>query len=103
MSDKFGDMDCISILIAVEKLDYIEIPIFVLSCRVFGYRAEDAILNVVKGRAKTLNKPIIGIYKETMYNSPCKEVYKNNGFELRNGKWIFDDFSAALIQAEWFK
>jgi FkbH-like protein len=37
MADRFGDMGVISVLVADLTGEAVEIPIFVLSCRVFGY------------------------------------------------------------------
>jgi FkbH-like protein len=88
-SDKFGSMGTISIVVVHEQADTIEIPIFVLSCRVFGYRIEDAVINVVKRRAADKALPILGHFKETPHNEPCRKVYPNNGFEWNGSAWSY--------------
>ena len=52
MEDRFGEMGVISILLVdFGDVEEVSIDAFLLSCRVFGYKAEDAILNEVKRRA----------------------------------------------------
>ncbi len=102
MTDKFGDMGIISILVAEEKESEITITDFVLSCRVFGYAAETVILNHIKTMAKAANKPITGQYIETMYNSPCKQVYRDNGFTEHESHWQFDPSENSITQPTWF-
>jgi len=89
MRDKFGDMGVVSIVVLELNEDSIQIPVFVLSCRVFGYKVEVAILNEVKRIAQKQKSNIVGEYLETASNAPCAEVYDDAEF-IRNGKrWVF--------------
>lgn len=101
MSDRFGDMGTISILVTEETDDAITIPFFVLSCRVFGYGAETAILNEVKKIAQKRSKKITGTYVETLVNSPCKNTYEENGFTATETGWTFSDLTATPTNPEW--
>ena len=85
--DRFGSMGTISIAVVEETERGIEIPTFVLSCRVFGYGMEDALINLVKRwRPGT---PIFGHFKETPHNEPCRSTYARNGFFKEQSEWVF--------------
>jgi FkbH-like protein len=88
-ADKFGSMGTVSVLICQQLEDRVEIPIFVLSCRVFGYGIEDALLNHVKKLAA--GKQVVGLFQETPSNAPCRETYRKNGFTSEDGgkRWLF--------------
>ncbi|MDC1288130.1 HAD-IIIC family phosphatase, partial [Gammaproteobacteria bacterium] len=103
LSDKFGDMGIVSILITHETEHTIYIPAFVLSCRVFGYQVERFMLNTVKRLARKHNKSIEGQYVETMYNTPCKQVYENNGFifDMATQTWHYHDVDIDIDDPAW--
>jgi FkbH-like protein len=85
--DRFGSMGTISVAIVEENERGIEIPIFVLSCRVFGYGMEDALINLIKRwRPGT---PIFGHFEETPHNGPCRGTYERNGFSWEQSEWVF--------------
>ena len=91
--DKFGTMGVVSVAVTSRLPDRVEIPIFVLSCRVFGYGVEKALLNYVRRAAGHTNggtgKPVVGLYQETAYNEPCRRAYPDNGFEWEEDRWVF--------------
>jgi len=68
--DKFGSMGVVCVAVTEQTPDSVEIPVFVLSCRVFGYGVETALLNYVRGTSGNRNgrsgKSLVGLYKETM-------------------------------------
>ena len=103
MSDKFGNMGVISVLVANTKEDLSEISVFVLSCRVFGYQVERAILNQVKRHAQQAGlKAVVGEYVETASNAPCKLVYKNNEFTDNKGSWQYEISTNLTVKdPEW--
>jgi FkbH-like protein len=90
--DKFGPMGVVSVLLLDLSGPSVSIPAFVLSCRVFGYGIEDAVLNAVKRLARAGNgngpMPIRGAFKETPHNEPCRAVYPSNGFTFDGESWI---------------
>jgi FkbH-like protein len=90
--DKFGPMGLICVLLLDPTGPALAIPVFVLSCRVFGYAIEDAALNAVKrlARAGAGNGPmaIRGAFKETPHNEPCRAMYPKNGFARDGDVWV---------------
>ena len=95
-SDKFGSMGVVGIMQVDRHFDRIEIPIFVLSCRAFGFGIEKALLNAVKAVAPA-ECPIVGCYKETQFNQICREFYSKSGMRWDGSQWIgrVADLSAA--------
>jgi FkbH-like protein len=91
-SDRFGPMGlvCASLidLVGAELL----IPTFVLSCRVFGYGIEDAVLSAMKRLACHCSRrepmSIRGSYCETALNEPCRTMYPRNGFSWDGQSWV---------------
>ncbi len=105
-SDKFGQMGLICSAVLHRTEAAIEIPIFVLSCRVFGYGIETTLLNAVKRLARNevgeTPLAIRGVYKETSHNAPCKAMYPDNGFTWEGAVWIYqgDD---SVINPSWLE
>jgi len=86
--DKFGEMGIVGIIVTELGHPW-WITHFVLSCRVFGYGIEDAMLNALKrwsGDTAKINAQLI----ETPFNGPCRDVYRRNGFSHENGIWKFE-------------
>jgi FkbH-like protein len=77
-SDKFGSMGTISVAVVEETAPGVAILAFVLSCRVFGFGMENALLNWIK--LWRPGRTIFGHFKETPHNQPCHRVYPDNGF-----------------------
>jgi FkbH-like protein len=90
-SDKFGPMGTICAVVLEASPGRVSIPVFVLSCRVFGYGIEVAVLNHAKGLAMELGESdlIVGAYKETAYNQPCRTFYPGNGFTWDGIAWTY--------------
>jgi FkbH-like protein len=93
--DKFGPMGLICTLLLDLNGPEVAIPVFVLSCRVFGYGIEDAVLNAVKRLARAGEgdgaATIRGAFKETPHNEPCRAMYPRNGFSRDGESWILGD------------
>jgi FkbH-like protein len=103
-ADKFGSVGTVAALVAQLRDDRVEIPVFVLSCRVFGYGIETVALNVVKSLARGGSTgerlPVIGHYRQTAYNDPCRDAYARNGFSRRGDAWVFDA-QEAIVHPSW--
>ncbi len=97
--DRFGDMGLVSVLAARHDAERIEIEAFVLSCRVFGYGIETAVLKALIERNP--GKIVSGRIVPTPVNQPCQAVYRDHGFREIDGFWVFDHNSAALSNKEW--
>ncbi|WP_165220986.1 HAD-IIIC family phosphatase [Aquisphaera insulae] len=92
-ADKFGQMGIVSVAVIRRGPAGVAIPIFVLSCRVFGYGIETVLLNAVKRLALQPGGgplPIRGDYRETAHNAPCKSTYPDHGFTWVGEAWIFE-------------
>ena len=102
MADRFGDMGVISVIVADYTGDIVNVPIFVLSCRVFGYGAEKAILNRLKRNLESANKSgIKGVYTPTMVNMPCKDVYQENDFVESDDVWTYHKGTSVIEDPSW--
>ncbi len=89
--DKFGDMGTVGVLVIERKVGGFEIPIFVLSCRVFGFRIEYTLLNTVK-RMVDVGVTVRGLYRDTPHNEPCRKVYSEAGFRWDGKFWTGQTF-----------
>jgi FkbH-like protein len=78
-ADKFGGMGIVSVMVMEGE----EIVAWVLSCRVFGFGIETALLN----EARRGSPGVRGTVVETANNQPCREVFAVNGFSLVDGVW----------------
>ena len=85
-ADKFGTMGVVGVMRVDWKQDRIEIPIFVLSCRAFGFGIEYALLNSVK-RLAPEESVIVGHYKETQSNQPGRQLYSASGMNWKGTSW----------------
>lgn len=103
LKDNFGDMGCVSVLVAKEEADSIVITIFVLSCRVFGFKVETAILNKIKSLAVEKHISVTGIHTETMYNGPCKNTYNDNDFIRKGDNWLYESSDTAITNPSWLE
>lgn len=86
-ADKFGSMGVVGVMRVDRKPDGIEVPIFVLSCRAFGFGIEYALLNSVKALVRG-DHAIVGLYKETQFNEPCRKLYPASGMRWDGTRWI---------------
>jgi FkbH-like protein len=99
-ADKFGTMGVISAMIIEQSPDALEIPIWVLSCRVFGFGIETAMLNQVRRNAQRIGiNTVRGLIVETPNNQPCREVYSANGFTWNGSVWELRDAEPAADPA----
>lgn len=101
-ADRFGDMGTTCVAV-VRKIGHdMEILPFVLSCRVFGYGIETAIMNHLKALAKDQGLlRIVGRYTSTPQNTPCKEFLATNEFKLIDGLWEFKVTEAKPSNLDW--
>lgn len=104
LTDRFGDNGIISVVAAArDSEDDVRIDLWLMSCRVLGRKAEEAILADVAARARALGAHrLIGEYRPTAKNALVRELYPQLGFtEIgRNGDGVLyalplDERSAA--------
>ena len=102
MSDNFGDMGIISVLVATKEGDALHIPVFVLSCRVFGYGVETALLNAVRTAVTDLGATqLVGRHVPTQVNAPCRDTYAENGFSEQDAQWVWKAGDPAPENPGW--
>lgn len=99
-SDRFGEMGTISVLIAARTGGQLTIPFFVLSCRVFGYAMEFAVLDEARKFAHP-GETIFGPLVETAFNQPCRSVYAMAGFAPVPDGWQLADAAVPIALATW--
>jgi FkbH-like protein len=100
--DKFGSMGTISVCVVHRQRHRMEIPVFVLSCRVFGYGIEHVVINTVKRMARKAGLSLAGHYEETSHNEPCRQVYPANGFRWEANEWVWNG-EGAIEDPPWLK
>jgi FkbH-like protein len=102
-ADRFGPMGSIGILIARRNDDGVSIPYYVLSCRVFGYGMEFAILEQAR-RLVTDGGSLFGPFTETAFNQPCRDVYRDAGFQPVDGGWQLANAAVTTVPVPtWLK
>ena len=77
--DRFGDMGTVAAAIVDTSAPCAEIRSFVMSCRVFGYGIETAVLSKVTSLIH--DKTLAGYFIETNVNHIAKAMYQAHGFE----------------------
>ena len=100
--DKFGSMGSVCVAVTRETEDSVEIPVFVLSCRVFGYGVETALLNHIKRGAgfPAPGKRVTGRYIATAFNEPCRDTYARHGFKQEGEIWVYQG-GGAIEDPDW--
>lgn len=95
--DRFGEMGIVSVLVARTANGIVDIEAFVLSCRVFGYGMETAVLKRLADDHKEL--PIRGRIVETPVNDPCRSVFREHGFTDEGGNvWLLKPKSEITLK-----
>ncbi len=91
VSDKFGDNGIVGVFILKSDRQNSELNIdsFIMSCRVIGREIEKAILFFIFKKAEELGlDKITAEIIPTPKNEPCRDVYKDCGFEaIEENKW----------------
>lgn len=96
LKDKFGDNGLISIIIGKQIGDVLEIPLWIMSCRVLKRDMEIAMLNELVDLAKKRGiKKLRGTYIPSKKNSMVKDHYKNLDFKFEKEEnniftWILE-------------
>jgi FkbH-like protein len=99
--DKFGAMGIVSVMVVHLAADSVQVSSWVLSCRVFGYGIEMAMLNALRRVAAQWGKQKLeGRIVETPNNQPCRDVFGRGGFQLREGVWRSDS-DIEIPNPEW--
>ncbi|MBU2510534.1 HAD-IIIC family phosphatase [bacterium] len=97
LTDKFGDSGITGLSIVERKnRDHWWIDTFLLSCRIIGRKAEDALLAYIVKKAQVSGASLLsGAFIPSEKNMPAKEFYNNCGMKKMGNKdemeiWEFD-------------
>jgi FkbH-like protein len=104
VKDKFGDMGLISVCVAEFKADALEVQVFVLSCRVFGFGVETMLLRELEKDAKERFGEVKarGFFVPTANNAPSKDFFPRHGYLPCDGAWIFSGAKGDVPEPTWF-
>jgi FkbH-like protein len=98
-ADRFGEMGTVCVAIVKVDRESVEIPVFVLSCRVFGYGVETAMLGEIQRSLLTGGKRLIGHFRATTQNHLCKSMYIDHGFTVDGDLFVWS--GALILNPEW--
>ena len=83
LTDRFGDNGMISVVIARQSEDALDIDSWLMSCRVLGRRVEDAVLEQLLAEARKRGATRLrGTYRPTQRNAMVQDHYPDLGFTL---------------------
>jgi FkbH-like protein len=104
VDDKFGPMGTVCVAVLREVPDATHIPVFVLSCRVFGFGVETLVLDYVQRLSrKRLGEPRVrGFFTATQHNSACQDMYREHGYTAEDGGWVYSGGPAEKAVPGWF-
>jgi FkbH-like protein len=94
-ADRFGSNGTVCIAVARRSARGVEIPVFVLSCRVFGYGIERAVMNHIKRAVRRNGEPIVSRLVVTPHNAPCHDFLPENGFTRDGDTFVFNGTDGA--------
>ena len=93
LADKFGDYGITGLVILKNEEDW-EIDSFLLSCRILGRKAENALMSYVSSfLLEQGSSKLLGSYIPTKKNAVAANVYKDLGFIKTNDKirnWVLE-------------
>jgi FkbH-like protein len=88
-ADKFGSNGTVCVAVARRTADGVHVSAFVLSCRVFGYGIEDAVMNHIKRTVLGEGEPLVARLVVTPHNGPCHEFLPRNGFAREGDVFVY--------------
>jgi FkbH-like protein len=81
VSDRFGDYGLTGLASLEVAGDNASVTDFLLSCRVFGKKVEDAIFATLISEARAMGATsLVATYRPTAKNKPCLEFLERSGF-----------------------
>jgi FkbH-like protein len=101
VSDRFGENGLVSCALLQIRGDEVEIEALVLSCRVFGFGVETALVNAVKRYASTLRcRRVIARFVNTERNQPCRTFLPDHDFNQEGEFWCCELLSSC-VDPDW--
>lgn len=92
VADNFGDSGLVGVVSVAQQGTEAEVVDFVLSCRVFGRRVEEAMLHVAVNHARVRGmRSVTARLRETTKNKPTLAFLERSGLErLTEGRFTWD-------------
>ncbi len=87
--DRFGSNGTVCVAVARRAGDAVEVPVFVLSCRVFGYGIEHAVMNHIKRVLRRAGERLVAWLVETPHNGPCRDFLPASGFARDGDRFVY--------------
>jgi len=86
VSDNFGDLGIIGLVLTRLDKDVVVVDSFILSCRAMGRGIETAVMNVLKNKYLVAGafEKIIAMYIPTKKNIPVLDFFNEQGFTVLN-------------------
>ncbi|MCG7987553.1 MAG: HAD-IIIC family phosphatase [Candidatus Thiodiazotropha weberae] len=103
LSDKFGSLGVVLVVIIDLKQTEAVLSSFIMSCRAMGFAIENQILHLITKRDYLDRDRLIGIYSPTDRNTPCAMLYSNNNFtKVNNNEWFYEiDKNEPINEIGW--
>jgi FkbH-like protein len=100
--DRFGDMGTVCVSVVNQSETAAEILVFVLSCRVFGYGVESAMLREIVRRCEIGGRRSLlkGHFRSNTQNQPCRNMYADHGFVVAGDSYDWTG-APALPKVSW--
>jgi FkbH-like protein len=90
VSDRFGDYGLTGLASLKVAGDNASVTDFLLSCRVFGKKVEDAIFATLVNEARAMGvTSLTATYRPTAKNKPCLEFLERSGFHRSDDGTVF--------------
>jgi FkbH-like protein len=100
VKDRFGDYGLAGLASLTVAANEGRIADFLLSCRVFGKKVEDAIFAILVSEARAIGTTVLtATYRPTAKNKPCLEFLERSGFHRDNEGATFSWNTAAEFNA----
>lgn len=90
-ADRFGNMGTVCVALVQATDSQAVISTLVLSCRVFGYGVETAVVGeIAKKWARSNGRRLVGKYRATNQNHLCRSMYADQGFVASGEDFVLE-------------
>ena len=87
VSDAFTNYGLVGVVIVRDRV----VEQWVMSCRVLGYRIEEAVMvHIVRAAMNGGDGEVVGRLIETKANFPCRDLFQKCGFAQRGDDWVLE-------------
>ena len=102
VSDKFGNLGVVAVVIVERRDNDVIFDSFVMSCRAMGFGLEHLMLRLVMDSEKEASR-FLGRFIPTDRNSPASNLYAEAGFlQIADREWIMDADAVWPEVPSWF-